>query len=69
MAPPGGEQLRAGAVFGGEKGHDVAQDAIGEAADPVNLSRFHFLCCREDPHGGAARRPVAVGVSGRRELG
>jgi hypothetical protein len=53
VAPPGGEDLRAGAVFGGEKGHNVAEDVVGEAADPVDLSRSPFLGSREDTHGGA----------------
>jgi hypothetical protein len=64
MALAGGEDLRAGAVFGGEKGDDVAEDVVGEAADLVNLSRSPFLGSREDPHGGAARRGMAAGGGG-----
>jgi len=39
-APAGGEHLRAGAGFGGEEGDDVAEDAVGEAADPVGEALF-----------------------------
>ena len=68
VAPAGGEQLRTGAVFGGEKGHDVSEDAIGEAADPVGEEIFLFqpplLGSGDHPHGrdGGAAAAGAGGV-------
>ena len=69
MAPPGGEHLRAGAVLCGKQGDDVAEDAVGEAADRVlgleAISSFPFLQSSlplgsgDLPHGAAARRPAA----------
>jgi hypothetical protein len=38
VAPPGGEDLSAGAVGGGEEVDDVAQDAVKEAAEAVGGS-------------------------------
>lgn len=35
VAPPRGEGLRAAAVLGREEGDDVAEDAVGEAADAI----------------------------------
>ncbi|CAO2186700.1 unnamed protein product [Urochloa humidicola] len=73
-APAGGEDLRAGAVLGGEKGDDVAEDAVGEVADAVD-ELFHFIpLAKPSPppplgsgghrRGGlAARRPPAIGES------
>jgi hypothetical protein len=42
-APPGGEHLRADAVFGREEGDDVIEDAVGEAADDVLAAAFFFF--------------------------
>ena len=56
MAPAGGEHLRAGAFFGGEKGDDVDEDVVGEAADTVPealLLQPPLLGSRDHPHGGA----------------
>lgn len=55
-APTGGEDLGAGAVDGGEEVDDVAQDAVGEAADAVGGSlavaifRLPLLPPRNDLH-------------------
>jgi len=57
VAPHGGEHLRAGAVFGGEKGHNVNEDVVREAADTVGkaLALFLFLPpplgSGDHPHG------------------
>jgi len=70
VAPAGGEHLRAGAVFGGEKRDDVAENAVGEDADPIGEALFQPLLLRsgEHPHGdgGARRRRRRGGRSGRR---
>jgi hypothetical protein len=38
VAPPAGEDLGARAVFGGEKGDDLTEEVVGEAADDVDAS-------------------------------
>jgi hypothetical protein len=43
VALAGGEHLRAGAVVGREKGDDVAEDAVREAADAVFIFLLFFL--------------------------
>jgi len=40
VAPPGGEDLDADGVGGGEAGDDLAEDAVGEDADQV-LAAIH----------------------------
>jgi hypothetical protein len=39
-APPGGEDLGAGAFPDGEERDDAAQDLVGEKADQIGASRF-----------------------------
>lgn len=52
MAPPGREDLAAGALVGGEAGDDLAEDGVGEVADAVGA--FFILT-----HSG--RRLLVVG--------
>ena len=39
VAPPGREDLGAGAVLDGEEGDDLAEEFVGEGADPVDSCR------------------------------
>jgi hypothetical protein len=55
VALAGGEDLSAGAVFGGEEGDDVAEDAVRKVADPVSEALFLFLALVTTPM--AAPRP------------
>jgi hypothetical protein len=43
VPPSGGEDPRAGAGLSGEEGDDVAEDAVGEAADAVVYEVLFFL--------------------------
>jgi hypothetical protein len=43
VPPSGGEDLGAGAVLSGKEGDDVAEDAVGEAADAVDDELLIFL--------------------------
>ena len=56
VAPAGGEDLRAGAGFGEEKGHDVAEDVVGEVADQVDQELFLF----HSPLLGSGDHPMAA---------
>jgi hypothetical protein len=38
VAPPGGEDLGARAVFGGEEGDYLTEEVVGEVADAVHAS-------------------------------
>jgi len=49
VAPPGGEDLRAGAVLGGEAGDDVAEDGVGKVADAVHALPFPFFFSQSKP--------------------
>lgn len=65
VAPAGGEDLRAAAVSGGEKGDDVADDGVREAADLVLEALFIFfqssppLGSGDHRHVGMVARPPA----------
>ena len=42
-APPAGDELRAGAILGGEERDDFAEDGVGEAADEVEAAAPGWL--------------------------
>jgi hypothetical protein len=43
VAPPGGEDLGAGAALGGEEGYDVGEDGVREVADAVGSGGASFF--------------------------
>ena len=46
MAPPGGEDLGAGGILGGEARDDLTQNGVAEAADSVDPVFFLSVCSR-----------------------
>ena len=60
VAPPGREDLGAGAVLGGEEGDDLAQDSVGDLADAVLGGPFAFAFSR------SGLRPLVAGGSASR---
>ena len=60
VAPPGREDLGAGAVLGAEEGDDLTEDGVGEVADAVDASIIFISCgrrlCRVQTGGFSCRR-------------
>jgi hypothetical protein len=61
VAPPGGEDLGAGAALGGEEGDDVGEDGVREVADAVDGGGASFLALAR-----SGRRFSGVSASLRR---